>query len=77
MKSATLAILTAPALLTLAACAEGEREIPEQPEGEEVLDVTSDAPASVQNYEPTADTAEGDATEEPAESDDAMPEATE
>ena len=49
----------------------------EQPEGEEVLDVTSDAPASVQNYEPTADTAEGDATEEPAESDDAMPEATE
>ena len=57
MKSATLAILTAPALLTLAACAEGEREIPEQPEGEEVLvegESEAESDVSSDDYE-TAD----------------------
>jgi hypothetical protein len=77
MKSATLAILSAPAVLALGACAEGERDIPEQPEGEEVLDVISDAPESVQNYEPTVETADGDETEESGEADESMTEATE
>ena len=50
MKAIKFAALPLAAAMALGACADAEPEVPEDPTAETVLDVTSDTPESVQDY---------------------------
>ena len=54
MKAVKFAALPLAAVMALGACADAEPEVPEDPTAETVLDVTSDTPESVQDYNATA-----------------------